>query len=409
MWNAALISEAFASAVTNVISAIMFLVAICFSNVLYKLAANDGSDLRILVAYRFLCAAAFMIPVALIVERNKRPKLTWMVIWQSFISALLGGSVFQNLYILSLVLTSATFVTATTNLVTAITFVLALCFRLEKLNWDKASGKAKVMGTLVSLAGAMLLTLYKGPDIVRSNTHLDPLKNGNHHGGHGVGTHHHMILGAFSALGSITCYALWINLQAKIAENYPCPYSSSALMITMTSIQCTLYSLCMQRDWSQWKLGWNIRLLTVTYSGVFATGVMFTLVACSVRMRGPLFVSAFNPLMVVIVALAGPLVLNENLYVGSVLGGITIICGLYLLLWGKAMEMKTKAHLLETSSGDISKAVNIVLTPSSAGAVKTDKSVFCRKNAYDEITVYRASAEEANADEDPDEIRSAEK
>lgn len=54
--------------------------------------------------------------------------------------------------------------------------------------------------------------------------------------------------------------------QAKIAEHYPCPYSSTALMVTMTSIQCTLFSLCVQKDWSRWKLGWNIRLLTAAYA-----------------------------------------------------------------------------------------------------------------------------------------------
>ncbi|KAL1802091.1 hypothetical protein ACET3Z_030738 [Daucus carota] len=363
------------------------------SNVLYKLAVNEGSDLRILVAYRFLFAAAFMIPIAFYVERNRRPKLTWMVVWQSFLSALLGGSLFQNLYVVSLDLTSATFATAITNLVTAITFVLALCFRLEKLNWEKASGKAKVMGTLLSLAGAMLLTLYKGPDLFSWNTHLNLVN----HGENVVRTHPNMILGAFAALGSITCYALWTNLQAKIMEYYPCPYSSSALMIVMTSIQCTLYCLCVQRDWSQWKLGWNLRLLTVSYAGLLATGVLFTMVAWCVHMRGPLFVSAFNPLMVVIVALAGPFVLDENWYLGSVLGGITIICGLYVLLWGKAREMKTKVQLPKTSSGDMSKPLEIVLTPSRAGASENH-----------EIGVYgenSASVVEANADEQPDEIR----
>ncbi|XP_063940574.1 WAT1-related protein At1g68170 [Daucus carota subsp. sativus] len=289
------------------------------SNVLYKLAVNEGSDLRILVAYRFLFAAAFMIPIAFYVER---------------------GSLFQNLYVVSLDLTSATFATAITNLVTAITFVLALCFRLEKLNWEKASGKAKVMGTLLSLAGAMLLTLYKGPDLFSWNTHLNLVN----HGENVVRTHPNMILGAFAALGSITCYALWTNLQ-----------------------------------------------------GLLATGVLFTMVAWCVHMRGPLFVSAFNPLMVVIVALAGPFVLDENWYLGSVLGGITIICGLYVLLWGKAKEMKTKVQLPKTSSGDMSKPLEIVLTPSQAGASENH-----------EIGVYgenSASVVEANADEQPDEIR----
>lgn len=40
------------------------------NNVLYKLAVNDGFDLRILVTYRFVFATAFMVPVALFVERS---------------------------------------------------------------------------------------------------------------------------------------------------------------------------------------------------------------------------------------------------------------------------------------------------------------------------------------------------
>ncbi|XP_074379187.1 WAT1-related protein At1g25270-like isoform X2 [Apium graveolens] len=373
------------------------------SNVLFKLASNDGADLRILVAYRFLFASAFLVPVALVVER--RPKLTWKVIWQSLLCAFVGGSVVQNLFVLSLVLTSATFTTAITNLVTAITFILAISFRLEKLNFDKASGKAKVMGTLLSLAGGMVLTLYKGPNLTRWNFHLNLVNQRDHHSGFVVGTHSSMIPGVCAALATVTCYALWMILQAKIAEHYPCPYSSTALMVTMTSIQCTLYSLCVQRDWSQWKLGWNIRLLTAAYSGVMATGVMFTLFAWCVRMRGPLFVSAFNPLMVVIVALAGPVVLNETLHLGSMLGGITIICGLYVLLWGKARELKGKAQS-EISSKDSTKPVNIMLATSSSGASENHKYVDHNNSTLKGATLHRASV--ANADDESDEITIAE-
>ncbi|WOH14122.1 hypothetical protein DCAR_0933638 [Daucus carota subsp. sativus] len=374
------------------------------SNVLFKLASNDGSDLKILVAYRFLFAAAFMVPVAFFVERNKRPKLTWRVIWQSFLSAFVGGLLSQNLFVLSLALTSVTFVTAITNLVTAFTFILAICFRLEKINWDKASGKAKVTGTLLSLGGAMVLTLYKGPNLINWNTHLNLVNHGNHHGGL-ARTHPHMIVGVCSALGSITFYALWMILQAKIAEHYPCPYSSTALMTTMTSIQCTLYSLCMQRDWSQWELGWNIRLLTVAYSGLMATGVTFTLFAWCIRMRGPLFVSAFSPLMVLIVALTGPLVLNETVHLGSMLGGITIICGLYVLLWGKAKEMKGTAQSPETSSKVIRQPVEIVLSASSSGASENHKPVDRNNGTLNGVTMHHASVAATNTDEKFDEIR----
>ncbi|KAJ1434969.1 hypothetical protein SESBI_05334 [Sesbania bispinosa] len=38
-------------------------------NVLYKLAVNDGMNLRVVIAYRFLFATAFIAPLALILER----------------------------------------------------------------------------------------------------------------------------------------------------------------------------------------------------------------------------------------------------------------------------------------------------------------------------------------------------
>lgn len=38
-------------------------------NVLYKLATNDGMRPEIIVAYRFIFAAAFMTPLAFLIER----------------------------------------------------------------------------------------------------------------------------------------------------------------------------------------------------------------------------------------------------------------------------------------------------------------------------------------------------
>lgn len=38
-------------------------------NVLYKLAVNDGMNLMILIAFRFLFASLFMLPLAFFLER----------------------------------------------------------------------------------------------------------------------------------------------------------------------------------------------------------------------------------------------------------------------------------------------------------------------------------------------------
>lgn len=47
-----------------------------------------------------------------------------------------------------------------------------------------------------------------------------------------------------------------------------------------------------------------------------ASGIVVIITAWCIQMRGPLFASVFNPLMLVLVAIAGSLMLNENLYVG---------------------------------------------------------------------------------------------
>ncbi|KAG6701312.1 hypothetical protein I3842_08G159000, partial [Carya illinoinensis] len=313
-------------------------------NVFYKLAAYDGMSLRVIVAHRFSFAAAFIVPIALLVERKSRPKLTWLVLFQSFLCGLFGQSLYHNLYIESLALTSATFASAMTNIVPAIAFILARSFGLERLALGTTAGKAKVLGTLIGLGGAMLLTFYKGPEINIWLTNVNLLRHDNsqHQSrGHDSTTlePENRLLGCILALGSCLSYATWLIIQVIIYIYSPAHYSSTALMCVMGAIQSAVFALCLERDWSQWKLGWNIRLLTVAYSGIFGSGVVVTLLACCLHMRGPLYVSSFNPLMPVSVVIMGSLLLNQKLHLGSIIGAVMIVCGLYSVLWGKYKEM----------------------------------------------------------------------
>lgn len=49
----------------------MVVVQVVFAgvNIFYKLALNDGMDIRILIAYRYLFATAFLAPLAFYLER----------------------------------------------------------------------------------------------------------------------------------------------------------------------------------------------------------------------------------------------------------------------------------------------------------------------------------------------------
>ncbi|XP_065851140.1 WAT1-related protein At1g68170-like [Euphorbia lathyris] len=309
---------------------------------LYKLAAADGMNLRILIAYRFLFATSFISPIAFLLERNKRPKWTWTLFFQAFLCGLLGGSLSQNLFLESMMLTSMTFATAMFNLVPAVTFILAVLFRLEKAGIRSWAGKAKIMGTIIGISGAMLLTFYKGIEINIWNSHINLLKHYQSSNNLQLGSsnHNQMLLGSSLAVANCFSYALWLIVQTKMSKAYPCPYSSTSLTTLMASIQATMFAVITEKDWSQWKLGWNIRLLTVAYAGVVMAGLMITLVTWCVRVRGPLFVSIFNPLLLVCTAFAGSLFLDEKLHLGSLLGSTLIVCGLYSVLWGKNKEMK---------------------------------------------------------------------
>ncbi|KMT06127.1 hypothetical protein BVRB_7g162980 [Beta vulgaris subsp. vulgaris] len=351
----------------------MILVQTSFAgvNIFYKLAAIDGMNLRVLVAYRILFAAAFIVPLAFFLER---------------------GSLVQNLYLESLVLTSATFTAAMANLIPAVTFILAVCFRLEKVSLKSVSGKAKILGTLLGIGGAMILTFYKGIEVKLWSTNSHFLKQTTM----GLVIHdgQNRLVGSFLALGSCFSYAAWLIVQAKMSESYGSPYSSTALMSIMGSVQAVVFALCVDRDLSLWKLGWNIRLLTVAYSGIVASGVSVTVIAWCVRVRGPLFVSIFNPLTLILVALAGSLILDEKLYIGSVIGAILIVFGLYAVIWGKGKEIKKMTKLVPSMSLEDSVTHNASTNTDDATKKDDDQSshndiTAARVQSIDEVVVER--------------------
>ncbi|XP_076897232.1 WAT1-related protein At2g39510-like [Bidens hawaiensis] len=56
------------------------------------------------------------------------------------------------------------------------------------------------------------------------------------------------------------------------------------------------------------------------------------------EVKGPVFVTAFSPLSMVIVAILGSIALSEKLNLGRVVGAVVIVTGLYLVIWGKAND-----------------------------------------------------------------------
>ncbi|KAL4363848.1 hypothetical protein GQ457_04G034460 [Hibiscus cannabinus] len=318
--------------------------------VFYKLAVVEGMSMRVLIAYRFIFATACVTPLAFVFEREGKAKLTRKVVFLGFLSGLFGGALGPNLFIASLSLTSSTYATAMSNLVPIATFIFAVILRMERLGMKTLGGQGKLVGTFLSIGGAMILTFYKGKEIVVWSTNIDVIKHHSTTKHAAAGDH---VLGSLLALLSCLAFAIWYIIQAKMSEIYPFTYSASALFCITASFQATVYTIITERNWSAWKLGWNLRLLSVVYTGGIGTGLTVVLMSWCLRLKGPLFVSIFNPLTLVYVAIVGSLIFNEKLSIGSILGSVIMVIGVYIVLWGKAKEKKTLAQLAAPTKPEI--------------------------------------------------------
>ncbi|XP_020234532.1 WAT1-related protein At1g68170 [Cajanus cajan] len=333
-------------------------------NIMIKLVADDGMSLSILVTYRFIFASAFIVPLALIFERKSLQCLTGQVLLQGLLCGVFGGALLQNLYVKSLALTSAVYVTAMLNLIPAVTYVLSVFVGFEKSNLGTVGGMAKLVGTLTGIAGAMILTFYKGRRLCLWSTYIDLSHHATSPPTAPTGS---LLWGCILAFAATLSYSLWLIVQTKMSQKFPWHYSIAALTSVTASILSVIFALCTERDWSQWKLGWNLRLLTAASAGIFASGVCYTLLAWCVRRKGPLFASAFSPLMLVVVTLAGPLVLDECLNIGSLTGSVLIVGGLYMLLWGKSKETPRELSEMVSSKGSPQcDPIHIINNPSLA-------------------------------------------
>ncbi|XP_047147631.1 WAT1-related protein At1g25270-like [Vigna umbellata] len=326
---------------------LMMLVQVAYTGntVSTSLAITDGMSIKVFTAYRQIFGAAITIILALIFERKNRPKLTWRVLLMTFLCGLFEGSLFQNLFFTAIALVSATYANAIFNMVPVITFILSFLCGYEKLNLQTTAGKAKVMGTIIGVNGTMMLSFFKGVEInIWKNIHINLMhKKDNNEIRASDGKEW---IGVLSGIGCCFSFSVWLIIQAKLSKEYPSHHSSTSLMNSMAAVQATLFALCVEKDWNQWKLPSAIRILATLYSGIAVTAFVNIITSWCVRKKGPLYVSVFNPLELVLVAATAPLLLQEKLYLGSVLGASLIVCGLYMVLWSKSKEIKPQTDLV---------------------------------------------------------------
>lgn len=305
---------------------------------LVKKALEQGLNRLVLVTLRQLVATIFLAPIAYFKERSTRPELTVEIFVYLFFSAVLGVVLLQYTLFYGLLYTTATFAITFINLSPVLTFIIAVVLRMESLKVKSMAGAAKITGTLLSLAGLLLLSLYKGVPLThQASAALSPAAA--HHAAAAEGSgNKSWMLGTVALLANCLCFSFWLLLQTRLTKKYPAIYSSTALMFFISTLQGGALTAAMERRVSLWMLTSKLEIITVLYTGVVGSGAGYLIITWCVEKKGPVFTAAFIPVIQIMVAIIDFFFLHEQIYLGSVLGSALMILGLYLLLWGKKRD-----------------------------------------------------------------------
>ncbi|KAL9224605.1 hypothetical protein vseg_000624 [Gypsophila vaccaria] len=303
----------------------------------------SGMSPMVFTVYRQAVAAAVTFPICYFTRGNARRSKASMGIkgfLLIFIAAFIGVVLCQIFYYEGLYMTSSSIGTASANLTPAITFIFAVLLGMEKVNITKLSSIAKISGTIFCVIGAICIALLRGPKILNIQV---PTSFDNFLVLESSTNDHNWILGCLFLFACKSCWAIWLIMQVPISKCYPDPLSLSAWMSFIGMLQAAAVAVFTEPDLHAWNLSSPLELISIFFSGIVGSGATFFIQAWCITKRGPFYSSVFGPLSTVITTVLACMLLREELYVGSLLGAVAVIIGLYIVLWGKSEESKAKS------------------------------------------------------------------
>jgi drug/metabolite transporter (DMT)-like permease len=326
--------------------------------VLTKVAMSDGVNRFVFAVYRDCIALALLGPLAFFSERKLRPAMTWTVAMLIFALGFTGIFLQQTLFLTGLAYTNTAFAAAMQNAIPVFTFVIAVICKLEVIRFGKPDGVAKVVGIIAAVAGALTMCLYKGPTLFGSDSPIisnqDQQKTADdaaiyqpgwlmgHLLNYGID---YWQIGSLCLVLNCLCMGIYTNLQIPALKRFPAPASLSASSIGVGLLALVFTGLGTISDRSDWVLSKPGSIISVVYAGAIASGLNFTLQCWANQKGGPVLVAAYIPLQTVFSAFLGVVILDDPLYLGSVIGAVLILVGLYLVIWGQRLHRMAKDRL----------------------------------------------------------------
>ncbi|KAF8725611.1 hypothetical protein HU200_020151 [Digitaria exilis] len=145
---------------------------------------------------------------------------------------------------------------------------------MEHVKLKSSSGVAKLTGVLLCLAGVLVIAFYTGPS-------LSPVNHHRAFASHAPGPGPNITRGAwakwtFLMVLANTMWSLWIVLQvslsslaalaALVLKECPDKIVMTAVQCVFSAVQSFVVAMVAERDFSKWKLGFDVSLLAIFYA-----------------------------------------------------------------------------------------------------------------------------------------------
>ncbi|XP_022989272.1 WAT1-related protein At4g15540-like [Cucurbita maxima] len=317
------------------------------SNTGFKAATARGMSYYVFTLYVCVAAAVVLIPFALIFHRSQQLPPNKISLFFKLVALSALGLSCQLLGNKGLEFSSPTLSSAISNLIPAFTFILAVFFRMEKIDLKRSSSIAKIVGSAVSISGALVVVLYKGPIVISNPYSQGPKELGllYHNHNQPLGSSHpqpNWILGGLCFVFQYLSNSFWYILQTQIIKIYPDEVTVVAVYYSIQAVLTAPVCLLAETDMDAWKMTNALSFVFILNSGMMGQAFVAAIHTWGLNLKGPVYVSSFRPLSIAIAAAMGAILLADDLHLGSIIGAIIISVGFYGILWGKAKEEELK-------------------------------------------------------------------